>query len=87
MKKKPELLMAIIDKASEDEDFRERLLSDANSAISSEFDVALPDGINIVLHENDANTVHLPVPPPPKVLSEGQLSQVNAGNCVGCACI
>ena len=87
MKKNRELLMAIMDKASENEDFRKRLLSDAKSAISSDFEFTVPDSVNIMVHENDDGTVHLPVPPAPKVLGEGQLAQVSGGECGGaCFC-
>lgn len=84
MRKNKELLIAIMEKASENEEFRKRLLSDAKSAISSDFEFTVPDSVNIVVHENDAGTVHLPVPPAPKVLGEGQLAQVSGGECGGC---
>ena len=87
MKEKQELLVAIMEKASQNQEFRERLLADAKTAISSDFEITLPDGLNIVLHENDANTVHLPVPPGPKVLREGQLTQVSGGTCAYGTCI
>ena len=79
MQEKQELLNSILEKASQNEEFRQRLLVDAKTAISSDFKIALPDGLNIVVHENDANTVHLPVPPSPKVLDEGKLAQVSGG--------
>ena len=86
MKTRQDLFFAIVEKANEDPDFRDSLIADARTTISKEFDVTVPEGLNIVVHENDLDTVHLPLPAKPQVLGEGQLSQVSAGvNCGGCA--
>ena len=88
MKKKWELLFSIMEKASENESFRERMLSDAKSAISDEFDISLPDAVNLVVHENDGKTFHMSLPPKPQVLDEGKLAQFAGGSCscVPCDC-
>ena len=85
MKTRLELLVAVIEKANEDPDFRDSVLADAKTAIGREFDVAFREGVNIVVHENELDTVHLPLPVRPRVLDEGQLSQVSGGAC-GCGC-
>lgn len=79
MKTRQEIFVAIMEKAVEDPDFRDSLLADARTAIVREFDVTVPEGLNIVVHENDHETVHLPLPAKPQVLGEGQLSQVSGG--------
>ena len=86
MKKKHEMLAEIIGKANEDEGFRERLLSDAKSAISDEFEIVLPEAVNIVVHEGDGKTYHMTVPPKPRVLEEGQLARFTGGSCIDCFC-
>ena len=86
MNKRQELFLSILEKAAEDPDFRNSLLSDAKAAISEEFDVTVPDGLNIVVHENDRNTVHLPLPAKPRILGEGELRQVSGGEGVACFC-
>ena len=43
--------------------------------------MAFAEGLRIVVHENDADTVHLPLPAKPQVLAEGQLDQVAGGLC------
>ena len=58
-------------------------LSDPKNAISKELDVNIPDNLEIKVHESDLNTVHLSLPPSPKVLNEGQLeSSVAGSSCV-----
>lgn len=79
MKTRQELFFSILEKAKEDPDFRDSLLVDAKGAISREFDVTVPEGLNIVVHENGPETVHLPLPARPQVLDEGQLAQVSGG--------
>ena len=72
----------LLDKATVDPDFRATLLSDPKSAITRELGVELPDGVNVIVHENDANTVHLALPA--TELSEEQLESVAAGRCCCC---
>lgn len=85
MKGRQQVFVSIMEKAAQDDDFRQGLLSDPKATISREFDVAIPDGLRIVVHENDPDTVHLPLPAKPQVLSEGQLDQVSGG--FHCTCI
>lgn len=85
MTERQQVFISIMEKAAQDADFREGLLADAKAAISREFDVSIPDGLRIVVHENDADTVHLPLPAKPQVLAEGQLDQVSGG--INCGCL
>ena len=79
MKERQQMFMSIVEKAAFDADFRDGLLADPKATISREFDVTIPDGLRIVVHENDADTVHLPLPAKPQILREGQLDQVSGG--------
>ncbi|MDE0451659.1 MAG: NHLP leader peptide family RiPP precursor [Gammaproteobacteria bacterium] len=79
MKERQQMFMSIVEKAATDADFRDGLLADPKATISREFDVTIPDGLRIVVHENDADTVHLPLPAKPQILKEGQLDQVSGG--------
>ena len=81
MNARQQLFMSIVEKAAQDDDFRDGLLADPKATISREFDVAFAEGLRIVVHENDADTVHLPLPAKPQVLAEGQLDQVAGGLC------
>ena len=87
MNQRMEILNSVMEKAGEDASFREALLADAKSAISQEFHLTLPDGLEIKVHENDGNTVHLPLPAKPEILKEGQLDQVTGGGCIAHQCV
>lgn len=79
MNERQQILVSILDKAGQDPDFREGLLEDPKATISREFDLKIPDGVRIVVHENDSETVHLPLPAKAQILGEGQLDQVAHG--------
>ena len=84
MKTSSEMRQALADKAAEDEEFRNRLLSDPRSVIEEEFDLQIPDGVEIQVHEDSTETAHVILPPSPK-LSETQLAQVAGGGKGGSA--
>lgn len=68
----------LVDLAEEDGAFRERLIDDPRTAIRESLDVELPEDFNVVVHEEDAKTAHL-VLPPSSALSDAQLDQVTGG--------
>ena len=68
----------IVGKASEDADFRSRLLSDPKGAIEQELGVTIPASLSIEVHEQSAETTHLVLPPDSK-LSERDLQTVAGG--------
>lgn len=68
----------LTDRAIEDADFRQQLISDPKAVIADEFGVELPESLTIVVHQNDANTFHLSLPAGPE-LSEEQLEMIAAG--------
>ncbi len=69
----------ILTKASQDEEFRTRLMEDPTDAIGTELDMKLPDGFDIRVHEDSASSVNL-VLPPKEELSASDLEQVSGGS-------
>lgn len=69
----------ILGRAEEDADFRSRLLADPKGTISSELGTEIPDGFNIVVHEDSATTAHLTLPPSAE-LTEADLEMVAGAN-------
>ena len=80
MKSGDEMLRQIVEKSALDADFRQQLLADPKAAISGELGITIPDSMNVVVHESDMRTVHLALPPDPK-MTEEQLEAVSAGLC------
>ena len=73
-----ELKAQILSKAAEDVDFRARLLADPKGAIASEVGTAIPEGFDVVVHEDSATAAHLVLPPSPE-LTEAELEKVAGG--------
>ena len=69
----------ITDRAVSDDAFRSLLLSSPKSAIAQELGVDLPEDINVLVHENDAQTLHLSLPV--SEIGEEQLEAIAAGRC------
>ncbi len=74
-----EMKTQILSKAAEDGEFRARLIADPKGAIASEIGTAIPDGFDVVVHEDGATTAHLVLPPTPE-LTEAELEMVAGGN-------
>lgn len=67
-------------KAMEDEAFRAKLLSDPKSAIAESTGLEFPAEVNIVVHEETDDTLHLVIPPAiPDELTDDQLEAVAGG--------
>ena len=71
----------IINKASEDDSFRSKVLSDPAAAIEDELGISIPSGVNVEVHENTSRTVHLVLPPSPKLSSEEMRAVSGGGGC------
>ncbi len=54
------------------------LIADPRAAISAETGTAIPDGFNVVVHEDSATTAHLVLPPSPR-LTEAEMEKVSGG--------
>ena len=72
-----EMRLKIVGRATEDPDFRARLLSDPKGTIGQELNVTIPASLSIEVHEEREGLVHLILPPRGK-LSEGDLQEVAA---------
>ncbi len=68
----------LLSKAAEDGEFRALLIADPRAAISAETGTTIPDGSDVVVHEDSATTAHLVLPPSPK-LTEAELETVSGG--------
>jgi hypothetical protein len=64
---KKDLESKIIKKAWEDEKFKNELLTDPKSAIQKALEVNIPEGINIKVVEETAETLYLVLPQNPTV--------------------
>ena len=62
-----ELRTKVMEKAAGDADFRALLLSDPKEALERELGVAIPESMSIEVHEDDATTAHLVLPPDSKL--------------------
>ena len=73
-----ELRAQVLTKAAEDEEFRASLIADPKAAIASELGTTVPDGFDVVVHEDTATTAHL-VLPPSGALTEAELKHAVGG--------
>ncbi len=73
-----DLKAQILSKAEEDGEFRARLIADPKGAIFTETGATVPDGFDVVVHEDSATTAHLVLPPSPE-LTEAELKIVAGG--------
>ncbi len=72
----------ILGRASEDGVFRALLIADPKAAIASEIGATIPDGFDVVVHEDTATTAHLVLSPSPE-LTEAELETVAGGHHTG----
>ena len=77
-----EMRAKIVGKATEDADFRARLVSDPKEAIGQELGVTMPAALSVVVHEEREATAHL-VLPPRSNLSESDLQAIAGGGSMG----
>ena len=70
----------IVSKAAVDSEFRAALLADPKSAITSEFEVHLPDSYEITVHESKGTELHLALPPDMSNLSDEDLEAIAGGD-------
>ena len=78
METRESMLEKLIAKADEDTDFRSRLKANPGSALKDAFDIEIPDGFNVVVHEEDARTAHLVLPASAE-LTDSQLQHAAGG--------
>ena len=73
-----ELKDRILSKAAEDGEFRSLLIADPRAAIAAETGQTIPDGFDVMVHEESATAAHLVLPPSPK-LTAAELEMVAGG--------
>ena len=73
-----ELKDRILSRAAEDGEFRARLIADPKAAISAETGQTIPEGFDVMVHEESATAAHLVLPPSPK-LTEAELETAAGG--------
>ena len=78
MKTLSEVRMYLVDKATEDADFRARLLNDPKGTIEEDLSVSIPASLSVEVHEDNGTAAHLVLPPTSR-LSEEDLQMVSGG--------
>ena len=73
-----EMRERLVARATEDEAFRARLLSDPKAAVDEELGLRIPAGFTVEVHEESEDTSHL-VLPPFSNLDEAELGQAAGG--------
>ena len=79
MKSGAEMRDHIVGKATDDAEFRKRLVADPKAALNDELGVSLPDGFAISVHEDSSTHVHL-VLPPDSALDSAALTEVKGAH-------
>ena len=74
-----ELQDRIIAGAAEDGEFRARLLADPKAAIRELIGEAIPDGIEVQVHQESATSFHIVLPPSGRLMEE-EMAQVFGGD-------
>ncbi|TMV50283.1 NHLP leader peptide family natural product precursor [Paenibacillus mesophilus] len=72
------LKQQIIEKAWEDDAFKQKLLSDPKAAIKDAFGVTIPDEIQLKALEESPTEFYLVIPPNPSETIKGQDADTNA---------
>ncbi len=73
-----ELREEILAQAERDESFRQRLLAGPHEVLEQDYNITLPENIQLHVHEDSASTAHL-VLPRSKKLSEAELQASSGG--------
>ncbi len=64
-----EMRVELIKRAAADEGFRARLIDDPKAAIKEALGIEVPDSLSITVHQENAATGHLVLPPDAKLTS------------------
>lgn len=78
METRSSMLEKLVAKTEENSDFRARLLADPRSGLKEALGIEVPDDHNVVIHEDDARTVHLVLPSSAE-LTDAQLQNAAGG--------
>ncbi|MFH1725907.1 MAG: NHLP leader peptide family RiPP precursor [Elusimicrobiota bacterium] len=69
--KKLDIERTVVEKATSDETFRKELMKDPKAAMARLFNAKLPPKLKVVVHEDEADTMHLVIPS--ESLAQGEL--------------
>ncbi len=73
-----EMKAHIIKRATEDDEFRAKLLADPKPVISAELGVSIPERFTIQVHEDDVASAHVVLPLSDQLTDE-ELAEIAAG--------
>ena len=79
MRTHEELRAELIERATEDEQFRAHLIANPKIAIQEMLDIELPESMSVTVHEDSPTAAHLVLPPRARLTDE-DLAQVAAGH-------
>src|SRR5215469_13531574 len=85
---KRDIETALIEKCWKDPEFKKAVVKDPRGMLEQRVGRKLPPNFKIFIHEEDANTLHLSIPPAPTSLaelSEDDLEKVAGGTEIGVA--
>ena len=77
-----EVVVKVMERAAEDDAYRAKLIGDTNAAIEEVAGRPIPEGINVVVHENTSTTLHFTLPYQPAAdgeLDDDELEHVAGG--------
>ena len=77
-----EIESLIVARAWKDASFKKEFINDPKGTIQKYSGQSLPGNVNIIAHEEDANTMHITIPQPPRnvdELSDQDLERVAGG--------
>ena len=80
----------LVEKCWKDPEFMKLVVSDPKGMLEQHTGQKLPAGLKIVIHEEDANTLHFTIPQAPtnlNELSDAELERVSGGTEVGLSVI
>lgn len=89
--KKKDVFAMVVQRAKEDQEFREQLKSAPKETIEKLLKVTIPDNITLVVHEDKKDKVHLVLPPVDiEEIADSDLDNVAGGTFAcsegGCSC-
>ena len=74
-----EMRTSLMQKAADDDAFRAQLIADPKAAVEDALGVEIPGGFNLHVHEEDASTSHLVLPPTADLSEADMATAAGAG--------